>query len=78
MTMKIMIPLYMLIFALAGCMRYDEARVGSLGYSVYDTHYQQIADKPRAASPGTAVSSAGIDGPLTEKVGRPIQINIGN
>jgi hypothetical protein len=63
-----------------------------LGYSVYETHYQQIADKQLAANPGTEISPTGTDGPLTEKVmdgyrgvtgsaaqvAQPIQINIGN
>lgn len=90
--MKTMIPLCLLVFTLSGCMTYEEGRVGTLGYSVYQTHYQQIADKSLAASPGTEVSPAGTDGPLTEKlmdgyrgvtgdaqqVGQPIQININN
>ncbi|HBX56585.1 hypothetical protein [Pseudomonas sp. UBA2684] len=90
--MKIMILLCMPVFALAGCMTYDEARVGTQGSSIYDIHYQQIADKTLAANPGTEVSPSGTDGPLTEKamdgyrgvtgdatqVGQPIQINIGN
>jgi hypothetical protein len=91
-TMKTIIPLCMLIFALAGCMTYDEGRVGPLGSSVYQTHYQQIADKQLAANPGTEVSPSGTDGPVTERVmdgyrgvtgdaaqvAQPIQINIGN
>jgi len=90
--MKTMISLCLLVFTLSGCMTYEEGRVGSLGYSVYDTHYQQIADKSLAANPGTELSPAGTDGPLTEKVmdgyrgvtgdarqvGQPIQININN
>ncbi|AOE84478.1 hypothetical protein [Pseudomonas sp. TCU-HL1] len=90
--MKGMIPLCLLVAGLSGCMTYEEGRVGPLGYSVYQTTYQQIADKERAANPGTEVSSAGMDGPLTEKamdayrgatgdaekVGQPIQINIGD
>lgn len=90
--MKTMIPLCLLLSALSGCMTYEEGRVGTLGYSVYQTNYQQIADKERAANPGTEVSPTGTDGPLTEKVmdgyrgvtgdaaqvGQPIQINIGN
>ncbi|RJG09758.1 hypothetical protein D3879_16975 [Pseudomonas cavernicola] len=90
--MKTMIPLCLLLSALSGCMTYEEGRVGTLGYSVYQTSYQQIADKERAANPGTEVSPTGTDGPLTEKVldgyrgvtgdaaqvGQPIQINIGN
>ncbi len=76
-----------------GCvMSYEEGRVGTTGYSVYQTTYQQIADKQRAANPGTEVSPAGVDGDLTEQVmdsyrgtkgnaaqvGQPIEINIGN
>ncbi|QLC72164.1 hypothetical protein LPB260_15335 [Pseudomonas sp. LPB0260] len=90
--MKSMIPLSLLLAALAGCMSYEEGRVGTLGYSVYQTQYQQIADKERAANPGTDVAQAGTDGPLTEQVmdgyrgvtgdaqqvGQPIQINISN
>ncbi|WP_137885351.1 hypothetical protein [Pseudomonas sp. 2FE] len=90
--MKTMMPLCLLVSALSGCMTYEEGRVGTLGYSVYQTSYQQIADKERAANPGTEVSPTGTDGPLTEKVmdgfrgvtgdaeqvGQPIQINIGN
>ncbi|MDX1368986.1 hypothetical protein [Pseudomonas sp.] len=90
--MKTMIPLCMLILALAGCMTYDEARVGTQGSSIYDIHYQQIADKALAANPGTEVSPSGTDGPLIERamdsyrgvtgdatqVAQPIQINIGN
>ncbi|WPC06930.1 hypothetical protein SBP02_09320 [Pseudomonas benzenivorans] len=90
--MKTMIPLCTLAFALAGCMTYEEGRVGPLGSTVYDVHYQQIADKQQAAAPGTEVSATGTDGPLTEKVmdgyrgvtgdaqqvGQPIQININN
>ncbi|WP_256573167.1 hypothetical protein [Pseudomonas sp. CC6-YY-74] len=73
-------------------MTYEEGRVGPLGSTIYDTHYQQIADKTLAANPGTEVSPAGSDGPLIERVmdgyrgvtgdaqqvGQPIQINIGN
>ncbi|WP_439862114.1 hypothetical protein [Pseudomonas sp. MBLB4136] len=90
--MKGMISLSLLLAALAGCMSYEEGRVGTLGYSVYQTQYQQIADKERAANPGTDVAQAGTDGPLTEQVmdgyrgvtgdaqqvGQPIQINISN
>lgn len=90
--MKAMIFLSLLLLVLAGCMTYEEGRVGPLGYSVYQTTYQQIAHKEVAASPGTDVSPTGTDGPLTEKVldsfrgvtgdaaqvGQPIQINIGN
>lgn len=89
--MNRMIALTFLLLGLSGCMTYDEGRVGTLGYSVYQTHYQQIADKQLAASPGTEVSPVGIDGPLTEKVmdgyrgvsgdaaqvAQPLQINIG-
>ncbi|MNZ69563.1 hypothetical protein D3C78_878670 [compost metagenome] len=89
--MKTLIPL-MLLTTLAGCMTYEEGRVGDLGYTVYATTYQQIADKEVAANPGTEVSPTGIDGPLTEQVmdnyrgvtgdagqvAQPIQINIGN
>ncbi|MBT8766350.1 hypothetical protein [Metapseudomonas boanensis] len=89
--MKKLIPLCFLVL-LPGCMSYEEGRVGPIGYTVYSTHYQQIADKERAANPGTEVSSAGVDGPLTEKVmdgyrgvtgdaqqvGQPVQININN
>jgi hypothetical protein len=90
--MKCMIALTLLLLGLSGCMTYDEGRVGSTGYSVYQTHYQQIADKQLAASPGTEVSPTGGDGPVTERVmdgyrgvtgdaanvAQPIQINIGN
>ena len=65
--MKALIPL-MLLTTLAGCMTYEEGRVGDLGSTVYATTYQQIADKELAANPGTEVSPAGIDGPLTEQV----------
>ena len=89
--MKALIPL-MLLTTLAGCMTYEEGRVGDLGSTVYATTYQQIADKELAANPGTEVSPTGIDGPLTEQVmdkyrgitgdagqvAQPIQINIGN
>ncbi len=89
--MKTVISLGLLAFALVGCMTYDEGRVGTLGYSVYQTHYQQIADKQLAANPGTEVSPTGTDGPVTEKlmdgyrgvtgdaaqVAQPLQINIG-
>ncbi|MNR46569.1 hypothetical protein D3C85_1655600 [compost metagenome] len=73
-------------------MTYEEGRVGPLGSSIYDVHYQQIADKQVAANPGSEVSPSGTDGPLTEnvmngyrgvtgdatQVAQPIQINIGN
>jgi hypothetical protein len=89
--MKALIML-ILLSPLAGCMTYEEGRVGSLGATVYSTHYQQIADKDRAANPGTKVSPAGVDGPLVENVmdgyrgvtgdagqiSQPIQINVGN
>jgi len=89
--MKALIPL-MLLGTLAGCMGYENARVGDTGYTVYLTQYQQIADKERAANPGTEISPAGGDGPLTERVidgyrgvtgdaarvAQPIQINVGN
>ena len=90
--MKLIIP-FCLIALSSGCvMDYEEGRVGTLGYSVYQTTYQQIADKERAANPGTEISSSGRDGPMTEKamegyrgatgkaesVGQPIEINIGN
>lgn len=88
---SILVP-WLALFLLSGCMTYEEGRVGSLGYTVYQTHYQQIADKERAANPGTEISASGTDGPLTERameayrgktgnaqqVGQPIQINIGN
>lgn len=90
--MKRMIALTLLLLGTTGCMTYEEGRVGPLGSTVYDIHYQQIADKALAAAPGTDVSATGTDGPLTEKVmdgyrgvtgdaqqvGQPIQINIGN
>lgn len=90
--MKRMIALTLLLLGTSGCMTYEEGRVGPLGSTVYDTHYQQIADKQVAANPGTEVSPSGTDGPLTEKVmdgyrgvtgdatqvAQPIQINIGN
>lgn len=90
--MKRMIVLTLLLLGPSACMTYDEARVGPVGYSVYQTHYQQIADKERAANPGTEVSAEGSDGAVSEKVmdgyrgvtgdarqvAQPIQINIGN
>ncbi|MGH8353193.1 MAG: hypothetical protein ACRERY_06625 [Pseudomonas sp.] len=90
-SMKAIWPLALLLLGLSGCMTYEEGRVGPLGSSVYQTTYQQIANKELAASPGTEVSPTGTDGPLTErvldgfrgvtsdaaKVGQPIQINIG-
>jgi major membrane immunogen (membrane-anchored lipoprotein) len=92
MKRMIVFTLLLLVSALSGCMTYDEGRVGTLGSSVYQTHYQQIADKQLAANPGTEVSPSGTDGPVTERVmdgyrgvtgdasqvGQPIQINIGN
>ncbi|WP_349569618.1 hypothetical protein [Azotobacter salinestris] len=66
--MKAMLPLSLLLLAMGGCMHFEEGRVGPLGTSVYETHYQQIADKRQAADPGTEVSPTGIDGPLTENV----------
>ncbi|MDE3739681.1 hypothetical protein PSH28_24020 [Pseudomonas resinovorans] len=90
--MKSIPVLWLPVFLLSGCMTYEEGRVGSLGYTVYQTQYQQIADKERAANPGTEISASGTDGPLMERtmeayrgqtgdaqqVGQPIQINIGN
>ena len=90
--MKRMIVLTLLALGPSACMTYDEGRVGSLGSSIYDTHYQQIADKTVAAAPGTEVSATGVDGAVTERVvdgyrgvtgdaaqvAQPIQINIGN
>jgi hypothetical protein len=90
--MKRTIILTLLLLGQSGCMTYDEARVGQLGYSVYETHYQQIANQELAANPGTEISPTGSDGPLIEKVmdgyrgvtgdaaqvAQPIQINIGN
>ena len=92
MKRMIVLTLLLLVSALSGCMTYDEGRVGTLGSSVYQTHYQQIADKELAANPGTEDSPTGTDGPVTERVmdgyrgvtgdaaqvGQPIQINIGN
>lgn len=89
--MKALFPL-LLVTSLAGCMTYEEGRVGELGSTVYATTYQQIADKEVAANPGTDVSPTGTDGPLTEQVmdtyrgvtgnagevAQPIQINVGN
>lgn len=90
--MKHMIVLTLLLLGPSACMTYDEARVGTQGSSIYDIHYQQIADKALAANPGTEISPSGADGPLIEKamdsyrgvggdatqVAQPIQINIGN
>ena len=86
--MRTMIVCCALLSGLSGCMSYDEGRVGPLGYSVYQTTYQQIADKQVAANPGTELPAVGADGPLLEKVmngyrgstgdaqqvGQPIQI----
>ena len=67
--MKRMIVLSgLLLSVLSGCMSYDEARVGPFGSSVNQTLYQQIANKEVAADPGTEISPAGTDGPLTERV----------
>ncbi|KIC82078.1 MULTISPECIES: hypothetical protein [Pseudomonas] len=90
--MRTMIVCCALLSGLSGCMSYDEGRVGPLGYSVYQTTYQQIADKQVAANPGTELPPAGPDGPLLEKVingyrgatgdaqqvGQPIQIQLSN
>ncbi|WP_410951795.1 hypothetical protein [Pseudomonas sp. S1(2024)] len=90
--MRSMIVCCALLSGLSGCMSYDEGRVGPLGYSVYQTTYQQIADKQVAANPGTELPAAGPDGPLLEKVidgyrgatgeaqqvGQPIQIKFGD
>jgi hypothetical protein len=90
--MRSMIVCCALVSGLSGCMSYDEGRVGPLGYSVYQTTYQQIADKHVAANPGTELPPAGPDGPLLEKVingyrgatgdtqqvGQPIQIQLSN
>lgn len=65
---KAMIPLSLLLLGATGCMSYEEGRMGPLGSTVYETHYQQIADKARAANPGTDISPAGTDGPLTESI----------
>jgi hypothetical protein len=89
--MKIL-PYACLFTLLAGCIPYQEGRVGPLGSTVNATLYQQIADKNVAANPGTALSPVGTDGPLTEQVidgyrgvtgdaqqvVQPIQINVGN
>lgn len=88
--MRSMIGCCALLSVLSGCMSYDEGRVGPLGYSVYQTTYQQIADKQAAANPGTELPAVGADGPLLEKVindyrgvtgdaqqvGQPIQIQV--
>jgi len=81
-----------LFVVLAGCIPYQDGRVGSLGSSVNAALYQQIADKGTAANPGIALSREGGDGPLTEhvldgyrgitgdaaQIAQPIQINVGN
>ena len=80
-----------LLALLAGCIPYQEGRVGPLGSSVNATLYQQIADKNVARAPGTALPPAGVDGPLVEQalegyrgasdeanpIAQPIQINVG-
>lgn len=90
--MKLIIPFCVLMLTCGCVMTYEEGRVGTLGYSVYQTTYQQIADKDRAANPGTGVSPSGMDGPMTERamegyrgatgkaenIGQPIEINIDN
>ncbi|MFZ3186582.1 MAG: hypothetical protein WA173_20860 [Pseudomonas sp.] len=90
--MKTIITGVSLALLLSGCMSYDEALVGPFGSTVNQVHYQQIANKPLAANPGTEVSPTGADGPLTEKVlddyrgvtgkaeqvAQPILINIAN
>ena len=86
-TFSLLLPL---LAVLGGCMTYDEGRVGHLGQSVYATHYEQIADKERAANPGSAPAAVGSDGAVIERaldgyrgktgdanqVAQPIQINI--
>ncbi|MBC9250480.1 hypothetical protein A9179_09365 [Pseudomonas alcaligenes] len=88
--MKILILPALLIGLATGCVTYNEGRVGTQGESVYATTYEQIADKERAANPGTSVPPSGLDGPVVEKVmdgyrgktgdaeqiRQPIQINI--
>jgi hypothetical protein len=90
--MKTIITGVSLGLLLSACMSYDEALVGPFGSTVNQIHYQQIANKPLAANPGTDVSPTGTDGPLTEKVldnyrgvtgkaeqvAQPILINIAN
>lgn len=80
----------LIVSTLAGCMTYNEGRVGPLGQTVYATTYEQIANKDVAANPGTEVSASGTDGPVVEKVmdgyrgktgdaeqvRQPIQINV--
>ncbi|MHB1370236.1 MAG: hypothetical protein ACYC58_09940 [Pseudomonadaceae bacterium] len=89
--MKTIVPLC-LFALLAGCIPYQEGRVGPLGSSVNATLYQQIADQQTAANPGTTLPATGFDGPLTEQVldgyrdvtgdarqvAQPIQINVEN
>jgi len=89
--MKSLLPVCVLLL-LAGCIPYQEGRVGALGSTVNATLYQQIADKHMAANPGTALPTVGTDGPLTERVldgyrgvtgdaqqvAQPIQINVEN
>ncbi|MCL7461216.1 hypothetical protein [Pseudomonas sp. NW5] len=65
--MNVMIPAALLLL-LSGCMSYDLARVGEQGETVRAVQYSQIVDQPRAADPGTELSPAGTDGPLTENV----------
>ena len=86
------IIVWVALAGLGGCMTYDEGRVGALGSTVYLSEYQQIADKQKAARPGTGLAEEGVDGPLTEKVmegyrgvtgdaaqvAQPIQINVNN
>lgn len=88
--MKTLFLSALMLTAVSGCMTYEEGRVGSLGQTIYATHYEQIANKELAANPGTEVSPTGVDGPVTEKalegyrgktgdasqIGQPIQINI--
>lgn len=89
--MKALLAL-VLLGSLAGCMTYEQGRMGPLGSTVNSVVYLQIADKERAANPGTDISAAGVDGALTERVmdnmrgvtgdanqvAQPIQINVGN
>lgn len=85
------LPCACLLALLAGCIPYQEGRVGPLGSTVNATLYQQIADKNVARAPGMALSPAGVDGPLIEQalegyrgtsgeanpIAQPIQINVG-
>ena len=89
--MKSLLPVCVLLL-LAGCIPYQEGRVGALGSTVNETLYQQIADKHTAANPGTELPTVGTDGPLAERVldgyrgvtgdaqqvAQPIQINVEN